>query len=175
VIQVDFVDIYVYRRKLKLTDMLLGDRFHLLEIQILVLNGPPFQLEKERRRRNYVNSSGGWCFDVCGIAIDVPLSCHLTYHTDLFLLYLFSVRGQMTRISTKPSFTGHRDFFMFVTSVYWSSLFDQDIEAVLFCDRILHTFLEGMFLRVCNLCLFSNFAMTYETLHFLLHCILRQF
>jgi len=84
--------------------VLLGVRFHLLEIQILVLNGPPFQLEKERRRRNYVNSFGGWCFDVCGIAIDVPLSCHLTYDTDLFYFIPFSVRGQMTHISTKLSF-----------------------------------------------------------------------
>ncbi|ABT15386.1 hypothetical protein FR483_N101L [Paramecium bursaria Chlorella virus FR483] len=83
--------------------MLLCDRFHLLEIQLLVLDRPPLQLEKERRRRNYVNSSGGWCFDVCGIAIDVPLSCHLTYDTDLFILYLFSVRGQMTCILTKLS------------------------------------------------------------------------
>jgi hypothetical protein len=44
--------------------MLLGDRFHLLEIQILVLDGRPLKFEPDGRRRNYVNSSGGWRFDV---------------------------------------------------------------------------------------------------------------
>ena len=87
-IQLEFVDIYVYRRKLKLTGVLLGDRFHLLEIQILVLDRPPLQLEPERRRRNYVNSPDGLRFDVREIAIDVPLSCHLTYDTDLFIYLL---------------------------------------------------------------------------------------